>query len=1366
MAELQTEMTPLDGQISNDVPGQVRVGSQTSGGSIIVTDEATLSNGLGSLAKNELKIGSYVGNEGIDATSTRSWTPVFGKHNITWNSSNNKTISSSSGALRIISTNSDNSNSPTLDLTSNLDSSKPVFSLEFVFKTPDTDVVTNSGYGQWPGLLSIMQSDGSCFISLGYTKATGKLDMHVKGSGSNSYNQYGGNNFTGSIDYSSKNTIKLIVRVGSVDIYLNGNLELTCPNVLTSITDLGKVVIGDAPRHTATTKLDFFNINVYNRELFVSDSDFDTDGLGALVKGSVSREVLDSSISTLNSSIESLEEDTKSQILDGSIEIFTPKTKVPGMDPLIEASPDHCFCIPNAIFLHNGTLCAFADDRSSDLDEVMISIAGARSTFWNKWELFTAIQRDPWAGSGTDKSRIMDSTTVNIPPHPERPSDTMALDLPGRTIILAGRWERGSSQWASDAATRNSWTGAMLVIDDSGMTNIVDGVLNPTSRRTIGGAGCDVVISGFPSNCKGFIGGVGNGIWTHDSKVVFPIQWVDGNGTVHAGIIYSSDEGESWTWGAGTCNGVSENMVFERNTGSGYELIMIARQSSTNDYCKVFSCSDTIGSSWTDLSDVGGRYHEKIKHGGVQGSVINVPYDGQDCIIMSRPSSRLNTGGDAGTRRREFTIWAIKDNGVNVDVKPIVTLTKRHGRHYGSLAYCPFSNGIGRLVVAYETQPEDTYSPKNNTIRIKDLTEWLPAIKNHCAGNPGGGNGVDQDARDLANAAQQTATTAQQTATDAAEKAQRASDNVNSIKNKVDVIEQLSTATPTKEGLICRFNRTGLSEDLTRWIDEINGLELTTYGNGDTSCLSVDPEHPDMVKMTMTSSSKIGYRCDLANDNKNPFKDCTVMTINITVKFNGPMDDSHYANWSHLFNMYVPNGNSPDYKAAISMCGVPTNQSPVSAPSDKRTKLFGWEPKGLVANKNKADYINKPITLDKRQVISVVYGSSDYKVYLDGELVKTLAREGSDYQFSGLSSSVMCLGGKARGEQNGGQENPYDLANWSVGELCFYNREMTPEEIKSYVNEQQTSLKNIGNLDNLGTPEKSTLVDAINSVYEAVESAVESTDNVKRDLSLIGLSYDSSRGILPSESIAIFEEGANVNISGNQWTDRSGAKNIAWTSHSGYPTITKEGNYLQLDNTGNNTTRANFPKISLNSDLAGATGITVMGKFKLLDISSLDEWPTIFSLSKNGSTGVDIAVLGFTRNDSATNFAPNWHINNDFTNSNSYNMGNARTSIPVTDFIDFAFVLGANSYKFYFNGEMTRSATLSSTNDISLIGELILGYSNRFGRKTKLQFKDIYVAKRELTIEEIKIHNNSANEVMPEWYKDIIVRLKALEVQP
>lgn len=43
MAELQTEISPVDGQISNDVAGSIRIASQTNGGDIIVTDETALS---------------------------------------------------------------------------------------------------------------------------------------------------------------------------------------------------------------------------------------------------------------------------------------------------------------------------------------------------------------------------------------------------------------------------------------------------------------------------------------------------------------------------------------------------------------------------------------------------------------------------------------------------------------------------------------------------------------------------------------------------------------------------------------------------------------------------------------------------------------------------------------------------------------------------------------------------------------------------------------------------------------------------------------------------------------------------------------------------------------------------------------------------------------------------------------------------------------------------------------------------------------------------------------------------------------------------------------------------------------------------
>lgn len=344
------------------------------------------------------------------------------------------------------------------------------------------------------------------------------------------------------------------------------------------------------------------------------------------------------------------------------------------------------FRIPSMQILKDGTMLAFSDIRYNGAnDHGYIDIGCARSTDGGKtWDYQIAMKNDR---INSTYSRVMDSTTV--------------VTNTGRIILIAGSWNTNGN-WASGTTSlRKDWSVQMVYSDDNGLTwsNKIDLTTN-TAR-----------IKNQPSNTIGWLGGVGSGIIMPDGTIVMPIQIAlreNNTNNYYSSIIYSKDNGETWTMGNKVPNSrTSENMVIELDGA----LIMSARYDSTG-YRAAYISHD-LGATWKIYEPL----NEKISTGsgaGCQGSFIKITTsNGHRIGLISAPK---NTKG--GYIRDNITVYMIDFDDLSKGVKELCVPYPNDGNKSGGGYSClTFENE--KLSILYEA---------DGSIEYKDLTSYYELI--------------------------------------------------------------------------------------------------------------------------------------------------------------------------------------------------------------------------------------------------------------------------------------------------------------------------------------------------------------------------------------------------------------------------------------------------------------------------------------------------------------------------------------------------------------------------------------------------------------------------------------------------------------
>lgn len=294
----------------------------------------------------------------------------------------------------------------------------------------------------------------------------------------------------------------------------------------------------------------------------------------------------------------------------------------------------HSYRIPGLTTTAAGTLLGVYDVRNHnniDLQED-VQVGLSRSTDGGRtWE---------------PMRRIMDMTSYGSLPRSQNgigdPS-ILADNLRGRVWVMA-LWNHGMGGgrgwWASrnHAMTPEEQTGQVLLVhsDDDGQTwsepaNITAQIKDPTWHLILQGPG--------------------RGIVMQDSTLVFPIQWTDSTHMPFASIVWSRDNGRTWTIGTPAFRNTTEAQVVELEPG----VLMLNMRRNGGDSRAICVTRD-MGRTWEEHPTSRKALPEPV----CMASLIKVPAAenalGRDILLFSNP--------DTAKTRARITIKASLDNGL------------------------------------------------------------------------------------------------------------------------------------------------------------------------------------------------------------------------------------------------------------------------------------------------------------------------------------------------------------------------------------------------------------------------------------------------------------------------------------------------------------------------------------------------------------------------------------------------------------------------------------------------------------------------------------------------------------------------------
>ena len=351
------------------------------------------------------------------------------------------------------------------------------------------------------------------------------------------------------------------------------------------------------------------------------------------------------------------------------------------------------FRIPALLRTKNGNLLSTADVRyKTAKDQSFIDIGSYRSEDDGlTWSSKIAMENNR---VNLNLSRVMDST--------------MLQTRSGKIILLAGGWDRNSGNWEqSNSIPDPDWNPYIVTSTDDGETWTNKVSIKDASK-----------CRNQPQGTVAWLGGVGTGIEMENGTLIFPIQiryfqtvnnGVGSNKVTKAGLIYSTDDGETWTMSSEFVNG-TENMIVEVN-GS---LIMSARN-GTNRAAYI---TKNLGATWSEYEPL----HNKISNRryGCQGSFIAFnTKSGHRVGLISTPKNLKNS-----YVRDNITIYMIDfddtSKGIIELFVPYPFDGNTEGAGYSSLAYGKSKDGRTKLDIVYED---------NGNISYKDITFLLDEIE-------------------------------------------------------------------------------------------------------------------------------------------------------------------------------------------------------------------------------------------------------------------------------------------------------------------------------------------------------------------------------------------------------------------------------------------------------------------------------------------------------------------------------------------------------------------------------------------------------------------------------------------------------------
>ena len=294
----------------------------------------------------------------------------------------------------------------------------------------------------------------------------------------------------------------------------------------------------------------------------------------------------------------------------------------------------HSYRIPGLATTAKGTLIGVYDVRNHnniDLQED-VQVGLSRSTDGGQsWE---------------PMRRIMDLTSYGSLPRSQNGTGDPSIlvdPLRGRVWVMA-LWNHGMGGgrgwWASRnrAMTPEEQTGQVLLVhsDDDGRTwsepaNITEQIKDPTWHLILQGPG--------------------RGIVMQDSTLVFPIQWTDSTHMPFASIVWSRDNGRTWTIGAPAFVNTTESQVVELEPG-----VLMLNMRRNGGSSRAVCVTRDMGRTWEEHPTSCHALREPV----CMASLIRVPAAenvlGRDLLLFSNP--------DTTKTRAKITVKASLDNGL------------------------------------------------------------------------------------------------------------------------------------------------------------------------------------------------------------------------------------------------------------------------------------------------------------------------------------------------------------------------------------------------------------------------------------------------------------------------------------------------------------------------------------------------------------------------------------------------------------------------------------------------------------------------------------------------------------------------------
>ena len=353
--------------------------------------------------------------------------------------------------------------------------------------------------------------------------------------------------------------------------------------------------------------------------------------------------------------------------------------------------------IPALTVTEKGTIIVFTDVRYDTANDNAgrIAIWSRRSKDFGKtWEAPIRTANFPTLEDGitptSTRARTMDSTVIS--------SES------GRVLVLNGCWKTNSGNWTTYNGTPDpDWLLGLSISDSDGET---------WSTRYINKDGTLAV----PSDIVSALGGVGSGIQMIDGTLVFPIQCcrktMDKKSVVDT-IIYSKDDGATWTWGRGyTPPTGGEANVTEIAPGT---LLMNCRQGLRKTFV-----SKNMGATWEVYQPLNDKINNRA-HGCMGSSIKALMPSGKEVYLHTSPQNKTNSYS-----RDSITLYASYDYETIHEIK---NLYPKSGNGAGAGYSCLASTVINNryyLFWVYERQ---------GNIAFRNLSAFIPLLNEEAIKN-------------------------------------------------------------------------------------------------------------------------------------------------------------------------------------------------------------------------------------------------------------------------------------------------------------------------------------------------------------------------------------------------------------------------------------------------------------------------------------------------------------------------------------------------------------------------------------------------------------------------------------------------------